>query len=81
MLICNLYDRFINVPFLLLSIYPSPPVILKIVSGVLQNRWPDGLAIASTDQVNQQAVKEVGHVVLLLPSSTLAKAFDEQNRL
>ena len=78
---CHLYDRCLNVPLLLLSIYPSPPVVLKIVSGVLQSGWPDCLAIATTDQVNQQAVEEVGHVVLLLSSSALAKALDEQDCL
>jgi hypothetical protein len=78
---CDLYDRSMNVPLLLLCVYPSPPIILEIISGVLQGGWTDGLAIATTDQVNQQAVEEVGHVVLLLPSSALAKALDEQDCL
>lgn len=81
MLVCSLCNGFTNAPLLLLSIYPSPPVILKIISSVLQSGRTDGLTIASADQVNQQTVEEVRHVVLLLPSSTLAKAFNQQDGL
>jgi hypothetical protein len=80
-LVCSFYNKSTDIPLLLLSIYPGPPVILEVFGGVLQSGWPDILTIASADQVDQQAVEEVGHIVLLLPSSALAKAFDEQNCL
>ena len=39
------------------------------------------MTVTSSNQVDQQSVEKVGHVVLLLTGTALAKAFHQQNGL
>lgn len=39
------------------------------------------MTVTSSNQVDQQSVEKVGHVVLLLTSTALAKTFHQQNGL
>jgi hypothetical protein len=66
---------------LLLRVDPCPPIILKVISGVFQCRWSNRLAVASPNEIYEQAMEEVRHVVLLLSSSALAEALDQQDGL
>ena len=77
---CNQH-RLWHIPLLLLCLTPRPPVIFQIIGSFLECWWADSLTIAPSNQVDQQPVEEMGHVVLLLPSSAFTKAFDKENGL
>jgi hypothetical protein len=66
---------------LLLCITPRSPIILEIPSRIFQCRWTYALAIASSDEVDQQAMEKMGHFMLLLTSSTLPETFHQKNGL
>ena len=70
-----------GVPLLLLCVYPSPPIVFQILCGVIQRGWPDGLAVTAPYQVDEQAVEEMRHVVLLLTCPALAKTLHKKNGL
>jgi hypothetical protein len=62
---------------LLLSVAPCSPVVFKIVGSVFQDWWSYTLTVAPSDQIDEQAVEEMRHLMLLLASSALAEAFDK----
>lgn len=71
-----------KVPFLGLGIDPAAPVVLQILGRALAPAArAHALALAPPDQVNQQAVEQVAHVVLLHARAALAEALDQQDRL
>jgi hypothetical protein len=68
-------------PLLLLCVTPSAPIIFEVISRIFKCGRPYALAIASSDEVDEKAVEEVRHFVLLLSCSTLSEALNKENGL
>ena len=70
-----------GLPFLLFRVNPCLPLIFKFTRNMRRRLCVDGLAITASNKVDEEAVEEVGHVVLLLSCSAFAKTFDEEDCL
>lgn len=68
-------------PFLLLRITPCSPVVFEIVGSVFQGWRSYTLTVAAPDQIDEQAVEEMRHLMLLLAGPALTKALNEKDSL
>jgi hypothetical protein len=68
-------------PLLLLCIYPCMPIIFQIIRSIFRRGWPDCLTVAAPYQVDEKAMEEMRHVVLLLTRPALAKALNKEDGL
>jgi len=70
-----------HVPLFFLGLTPGSPVVFKVVCGFFGRGRPDALAVTAPNEVDEEPVEEVRHVVLFLAGPAFAKTLDKEDSL